>query len=144
MLAKLTLRRLPVLEQPPAQPVLDGVRIRMAAGEAAPIFNGVPYRFIAYLEFLAGTGAWRGNHYHEKKREVFYVIRGRLRGVFEDVDTGERAEATLETGDLLTIEPRCAHAFQALEYSQVIECSTLDYDAGDAYPKVVGRSEPTG
>jgi mannose-6-phosphate isomerase-like protein (cupin superfamily) len=141
MLSKLALRRLPVLDAPPARPVLDGVRIRMAAGEAAPVFNGTPYRFVAYLEFQPGTGAWRGNHYHERKRESFYVIRGRLRAVFEDVDTGERFETTLETGDLLHIEPRCAHAFTALEYTQVIECSPLDFDASDAYPRVVGRGE---
>lgn len=139
MLSRVSIRRLPVLDAPPATPVLDGVRIRMSAGEAAPIWNGTPFRFIAYLEFLPDTGAWRGNHFHEKKREAFYVIRGRLRAVFEDVDTGERAEHTLEAGDVLHIEPRCAHAFQALEYAQVIECSPLDYDAADAYPRVVGR-----
>ena len=139
MLAKVSIRRLPLLDAPPAQPVLDGVRIRMAAGEAAPVLNGGPWRFIAYLECLPGIGAWRGNHFHEKKREWFYVIRGRLRALFLDVDSGESAEAVLETGDLLVIEPRCAHAFTALEYAQVIECSQLEYDAGDACPRVLGR-----
>jgi mannose-6-phosphate isomerase-like protein (cupin superfamily) len=138
MIDKITLRRLPVLDRPPATPVLDGVRILMAAGEAAPVFNGGPWRFVAYLEFLPGTGAWRGNHYHEKKRESFYVVKGRLRGVFEDLDTGERAELLLETGDRLEIEPRCAHAFAALEYAQVIECSPLEFDAADAFPRVIG------
>lgn len=138
MTEKLSIRRLPVLDGPPAEPVLDGVRIRMAAGEAAPVFNGGPWRFIAYLEFLPGTNAWRGNHWHERKRESFYVIRGRLEGVWEDLDSGERGGFTLEAGDLLVIEPRCAHAFRALEYAQVIECSPLEYDAGDAYPRALG------
>ncbi len=138
MLAKVSIRSLPVLERPPAHPVLDGVRIRMAAGEAAPVFNGGPWRFIAYLEFLPGTGAWRGNHFHERKRESFYVVTGRLRALFEDVDSGERAEAVLSAGDVLVIEPRCAHAFTALEYAQAIECSPLEYDAGDAHPRVLG------
>lgn len=138
MLSKLTLRRLPLLDQPPATPILDGVRIRMAAGEAAPIFNGTPFRFVGYLEFLPDTGAWRGNHWHEKKHESFYVIRGRLRGVFEDLDTGERETLELEAGDLLEIAPRCAHAFAALEYAQVLECSPLDYDASDAHRREVG------
>ncbi len=140
MLAKVSIRRLPVLDAPPARPILDGVRIRMSAGEAAPVFNGGPWRFIAYLEFLPGTGTWRGNHFHEKKRESFYIIKGRLRGVFEDVDTGERAEAELEAGDVIVIEPRCAHAFTALEYAQAIECSPYEFDASDAYPRVVGVS----
>lgn len=139
MLSKVSIRSLPVLDAPPAAPILDGVRIRMAAGEAAPVFNGGPWRFIAYLEFLPGTGAWRGNHYHEKKREYFYIISGSVRGVFEDVDSGERAEAVLSAGDVVVIEPRCAHAFTAVAYSQAIECSPLEFDASDAYPRVVAR-----
>ena len=138
MLSKVSIRSLPVLDAPPAQPILDGVRICMAAGEAAPVFNGGPWRFIAYLEFLPGTGAWRGNHFHEKKREYFYIISGRVLGMFEDVDTGERAEAELATGDVIVIEPRCAHAFRAIDRAQAIECSPLEFDASDAYPRVVG------
>ena len=137
MLRKLSLRRLPVLDGPPARPVLDGARIRTAAGEAAPILNGGPWRFVAYLEFVPGTGAWRGNHWHERKREWFYVATGRLRGLFEDVDSGERTELELVAGDLLEIAPRCAHAFTALEYAQAIECSPLEYDAADAHPRVL-------
>ncbi len=136
--AGVTIRALPVLDAPPEKPILSGLRIRMKAGEAAPVFNGTPYRFVAYLEFAAGTGAWRGNHYHEQKRESFYVIRGRLKAAFENVDTGERAETEAREGDVIVIEPRVAHAFQALEYAQAIECSPLDFDATDAYPRVVG------
>ena len=46
---RVTIRRLPVLDRPPAEPILDGVRIRMPAGEAVPVWNGGPWRFIAYL-----------------------------------------------------------------------------------------------
>ena len=136
---KVSLRRLPVLEQPPAQPILDGVRIKMPAGEAVPVWNGGPWRFIAYLELLPGPGRWRGNHWHERKTEHFYVISGRLRGVIEDHDTGERLDTTLEEGTTLVIRPRSAHAFLGLERSQAIECSPLEFDATDAYAKVVGR-----
>lgn len=134
-----TLRSLPVLDAPPEKPILSGLRIRMKAGEAAPVFNGTPYRFVAYLEFVEGSGAWRGNHFHEKKREAFYVIRGRLKAAFENVDTGDRAEVEVREGDVIVIEPRVAHAFQGIEYTQAIECSPLDFDASDAYPRVVGR-----
>lgn len=133
-----TIRRLPVLEKPPARPILDGVRIVMPAGEAAPVWNGGPWRFIAYLELLPGPGLWRGNHWHERKTEYFYVISGRLRGVFEDLDSGERLEADLDAGTTVVIEPRVAHAFRGLERSQAIECSPLEFDAGDAFPKRVG------
>ena len=136
---KVTIRRLPVLEKPPAEPILDGVRIRMPAGEAVPVWNGGPWRFIAYLELLPGANTWRGNHWHEQKTEYFYVISGRLRAVFEDLDTGETLEAELESGTTLVIQPRCAHAFKGLERSQALECSPHEFDATDAHPKVVGR-----
>jgi hypothetical protein len=136
VLAKVSIRSLPVLDHAPDAPILSGVRIRTAAGEAAPVFNGGPWRFIAYLEFLPATGAWRGNHFHERKLESFYVIAGRLRALFEDMDTGETAAAELRAGDVVVIEPRCAHAFMALEYAQAIECAPGEYDATDAYPRV--------
>ena len=127
----------------PWAPALERWLLRPCRVSAIPIpasnSHGTPYRFVAYLEFLEGTGAWRGNHYHEKKREAFYVIRGRLKAAFENVDTGERAEVEVREGDVIVIEPRVAHAFQAIEYTQAIECSPLDFDASDAYPRVVGR-----
>lgn len=136
---RVTIRRLPVLDRPPAEPILDGVRIRMPAGEAVPVWNGGPWRFIAYLELLPGPGTWRGNHWHERKTEHFYVISGRLRGVFEDLDSGETLDTEIEAGTTLVIPPRVAHAFQGLEPSQALECSPFVFDASDAYPKVVGR-----
>lgn len=134
---KVSIRRLPVLDAPPARPVLDGVRIRMPAGEAAPVWNGGPWRFIAYLELLPGPGLWRGNHWHEKKTEYFYVISGRVRGVFEDLDTGGALDTEIETGTTIVIAPRCAHAFAGLERAQAIECSSFEFDPADAYPKVL-------
>ena len=134
---KVTIRRLPVLDGPPARPVLDGVRIRMRAGETVPVWNGGPWRFIAYLEMLPGSDTWRGNHWHELKTEYFYVVSGRLRAVFEDLDTGERLDTELETGTTVTIAPRVAHAFKGLERSQALECSPFEFDASDAYAKAV-------
>ena len=135
---KLSVRQLPLLDVPPQAPVLDGVRIKMAAGEAALVFNGGPWRFIAWLEFAEGAIAWRGNHYHERKHESFYVIRGTLLGRFEDLDTGEYLEQELPEGTVLTIAPRLAHAFKGLGYAHCMECSPLEFDASDAYPHVPG------
>ena len=138
---RVTIRRLPVLDRPPERPILDGVRIRMRAGEAVPVWNGGPWRFIAYLELLPGADTWRGNHWHEKKTEYFYVISGRLRGVFEDLDSGERLDTELETGTTVVIAPRVAHAFVGLERSQALECSPFEFDAADAYPRNVAKGD---
>ncbi len=136
---RVTIRRLPLLDQPPPEPVLDGVRIRMPAGEAAPVFNGGPWRFISVLEFLPGTGLWRGNHWHAVKREHLYVISGRVLGVFEDIDSGERLEAELEAGTTVVVEPRCAHAFRERGEARVLECAPQPFDPTDAFPRIVGR-----
>lgn len=133
---KVRLRRLPVTSPPiPA----GGGRIQSPAGELAQIVNGGTYRFLAYLEFRPDAARPRGNHYHAHKTETLYVISGRLRAVFRDLDSGERTELTIEAGDAVTVEPRCAHVYFALEHSQAVELADTPYDPGDTHPcDVVG------
>ncbi|RGC69456.1 hypothetical protein C5N14_09285 [Micromonospora sp. MW-13] len=128
------LRRLPVTSPPIPQ---GGGRVRSAAGELAKIVDGGSYRYLAYLEFLPEAGRPRGNHYHAARTETLYVISGRLRGVFLDLDSGERVEALLEAGDLVTLAPRCAHVFQALERAQAVELADRPYDPADTFPCAV-------
>jgi len=60
-----------------------------------------------------------------------YIISGRLRAEYMDLDTGESMKAILQSGDLVTIKPRCAHAYYPLEYSQAVEMSATIYDPAD-------------
>lgn len=128
---RLTLRALPVIHGRPGRPVLDGGRILLPAGEFAQIANGEEARFVAYLEFLAGPGLARGGHYHERKGEALYVIRGRIRARFADADSGATEELTLGPGDLVRTAPRLAHRYEALEYAQAIEFSATPFDPDD-------------
>ena len=106
----------------------------MAAGEFAQIANGEEVRFVAYLEFKHQPGLSRGNHLHRRKGETLYVVRGRLRARYADPQTGERAGATLEAGDLVRVPAGIAHTYEALEDSQAIELSATPFDAGDILP----------
>ncbi len=51
--------------------------------------------------------------------------------MYEDVESGLREERFLSAGDLVVIQPKCAHVYYALEYSQSIEISTGKYDPAD-------------
>ena len=41
-------------------------------------------------------GQVTGNKYHKETRRMFYVARGRVRGVFENISTKERRELLIE------------------------------------------------
>ncbi|MFG3687838.1 cupin domain-containing protein [Micromonospora sp. NPDC047740] len=132
---KMQLRRLPVT-MPPIPP--GGGRIQSPAGELAQVVNGDSYKFLAYVEFRPDASKPRGNHFHAHKTELLYLISGRVRAVYQDLDSGERAELTLEPGDLVTVQPRCAHVYYALEYSQAVELADHPYDPADTHPYEVG------
>jgi len=95
---------------------------------------------IAYQEtmhhiaaFQIRKGFSRGNHYHEKKEEIFYVFQGKIKALFLDMDTLQKEETILGKGDKIRVKPRCGHLFQGLEDTLVIEYSPQVYDKGDAY-----------
>jgi dTDP-4-dehydrorhamnose 3,5-epimerase-like enzyme len=128
---KVSVRRLPLVV-PPIQE--GGGRIMTDSGELTQIVNGEVFRFLAYLEFKPDAVTPRGNHYHANKVEHLYVIRGRLRGVYRDLDTGETAELEFTEGDLVSVNTRCAHVYFALEHSQAVELSAETYDPTDVIP----------
>jgi dTDP-4-dehydrorhamnose 3,5-epimerase-like enzyme len=95
---------------------------------------------IAYQEgmyhlaaFEIRKGFSRGNHYHEKKEEVFYVFQGKIKASFIDIDSLEKEERILEKGDKIRVQPRCGHLFYGLENTLVIEYSPQVYDKEDSY-----------
>lgn len=130
--AKAVVRRLPRYHLPLERPVVDGGVIAMPAGDFVQVANGEVVRFVAHLEFRAASQASRGDHWHRVRTEVCTVIRGRLRVRYQDIDSGERIEVVLEPGDQVTVQPRCAHSYLALEDADVIECSTHPFDPDDS------------
>jgi len=95
---------------------------------------------IAYQEamnhlvaFEIRKGFSRGDHYHERKEEIFYVFEGKMRASFIDMDTLQKEERILEKGDKIRVKPRCGHLFYGLEDTLVIEYSPQVYDKEDSY-----------
>ncbi|GLY95361.1 hypothetical protein [Actinoplanes sp. NBRC 103695] len=133
-LDKVSVRHLVVSNAPaPA----DGGIVRGSMGEIAQIVNGDAFRFLAFIEFAMIDGGYRGNHYHLNKIENLYVISGRLKAFYHDLDTDETASMELKAGDLVKILPRCAHVYFPLEHSQAVEFGEEPFDPSDTIRYVV-------
>jgi dTDP-4-dehydrorhamnose 3,5-epimerase-like enzyme len=136
---KVSHRRL--VEQEP--PLVAGGRLRTPAGEIAQVVNGDAFRFLVYLEFVPGPAGTRGRHYHNRRVELLYVIRGSLRAVYVDLTTSAVRKLALSAGDLVMVQPRCAHAYTANEYTQALELSASPYDPDDTVGFDFGAYLPT-
>ncbi len=99
-------------------------------GEFVQISHREDIRHLAFFELKKGF--WRGSHVHRKKREVFYVLRGLMKGVFIDLATGEQAERLLEKGTKVSMEPGLAHILYGIEDTHVVEYGSEYYDEQDA------------
>lgn len=130
MADKVSVQHLPVM-QPPLPST--GGRFSSPAGEMAQVINGEAMRLVTYIEFRA-DGKPRGNHFHREKVEIIYIIRGRLKAIYIDLDANQRQEVELKTGDLVRVQPNCAHVYIAEEYTQALELNAVPYDPADTVP----------
>lgn len=80
------------------------------------------------------AGAYRGRHFHREKREEFFLVQGRMRFCWYDLDTDARGGCEIVPGDRLLILPWLAHAFVALEESVLVEFAQVPYAESDSIP----------
>jgi dTDP-4-dehydrorhamnose 3,5-epimerase-like enzyme len=99
-------------------------------------FVQISYREnIGHLAFFElRKGFRRGSHVHLRKREVFYVLSGVMRGTFVDTETGERIEHVFGKGVKVSIAPGLAHVLYGVEDAAVVEYGSEYYDEKDAVP----------
>jgi hypothetical protein len=141
MIKKVQVRTLPV--SAPPVPASGGI-VKMPAGDLYQMINGEAFRFLAFIEFQPDATRPRGNHYHEAKQETLYIVAGRIRAVYFDLDSGDRDEVELSPGDVVTVEPRCAHVYYPLDYSLAIEVAPNAVDISDTKRYVVPDESPSG
>ncbi len=118
---------------PPTREFLRRKRLVEDRGELALIEDGMVIHHLGYFSLLTGKG-FRGGHYHSRKTEHFYVVRGSLEVDLVDVETGESGSVTLEVGQKAVIRPGCAHRFRAAADAQVIEYYEGTYEPSDDIP----------
>jgi len=126
MSEKIEIEELPVTDL-----FLRRKRLIQDRGELALIEDGASIRHLGYFSLKMGKDYFRGGHFHQKKLERFYVISGRLRLDFVDLQTGTRGEVQVREGMCVAIHPNCAHRFSAVEDAQVIEYYDFAYDPDD-------------
>jgi len=109
--------------------------VRDDRGQLVEIVDGASFAHLVYLDFrVKNPPVYRGGHYHNRKKEIFYVIEGLIEVDLFDLDTGALKTIAIAGGDKLTLLPRLAHRFLAREFSRVIEISPVSYDRGDVFP----------
>lgn len=85
----------------------------------------IPNSQVNYL--FTKKGAERGNHYHKKNKEFFFVINGKVRiSAYSVKNPEEKEEYVFQSGDLFLVEPYSMHSFAFLEDTQM----TVIYDIG--------------
>jgi len=126
MMNKVTIEKLPDTKE-----ILGAKRWEEERGEFVQIAYQEGMYHLAGFEIRKGFS--RGNHYHEKKEEIFYVFQGKIKASFIDIETLQKEETILEKGDKIRVKPRCGHLFYGLEDTMVIEYSPQVYDREDSY-----------
>jgi mannose-6-phosphate isomerase-like protein (cupin superfamily) len=120
-----------IIEKLPETKEIDGAkRWEDAKGEFVQISYREDIGHVAFFELRKGQ--FRGNHYHEKKEEVFYIISGSIRAIFTDIDSSEREERILTKGDKVQVPTRVGHIFHGQENALIVEYSPQYYDKEDA------------
>jgi len=121
-----------VIEKIPNTKEIKGVkRWEEEKGEFIQIAYQEEIHHIALFEIRKGFS--RGNHYHRKKEEIFYVFRGKLKTLFMDMESLQKEERVLEKGEKIRIKPLCGHFFYALEDALLAEYSPQVYEEEDTH-----------
>lgn len=128
---KALMKKIQIEELPITEEFLPRKRLLQDRGELALIEDGGMFRHLGYFSLKKGRGYYRGGHYHLNKVEHFYVVSGKIMIDLVDLETGEKGRVTVRTGNCVTLEPNCAHRFEAVEDTQVIEYYATTYDVAD-------------
>jgi len=123
---KVTIEKLPCTKK-----VRGAKRWEEERGEFVQIAYQEEIHHLALFEIRKGFT--RGDHYHRKKEEIFYIFHGRLRALFMDMETLQKEERVFEAGDKIKIAPLCGHLFNGLEDTWVVEYSPQVYEEEDSY-----------
>jgi dTDP-4-dehydrorhamnose 3,5-epimerase-like enzyme len=89
---------------PNTREMIGAKRWEEERGEFVQVAYGEAMHHLAAFEIKKGYS--RGNHYHEKKEEIFYVFQGKIKASFVDMDTFQKEEKVLEKGDKIRVKPR--------------------------------------
>lgn len=73
------------------------------------------------------------NHYHTKSEESFFVLDGKVQFKLEDINTHERAEYIIESGQKITIPIYVSHLVLPTRKARFIGVATEHFDPADSH-----------
>jgi dTDP-4-dehydrorhamnose 3,5-epimerase len=73
----------------------------------------------------------RGNHYHTKLIELFYIIKGDLTLELTDVKSNEFSSIEIKTGDYFEVLPFTNHTLKFNEDTQILVGYNEKFDPAD-------------
>ena len=82
-------------------------------------------------------GTYLGNHYHNFKKEIFFVKKGSFELKVEDIETKRRARGDVIVGDLITMPVKIAHQFYSLQASELLAESNSQESAAMQDPDII-------
>jgi UDP-2-acetamido-2,6-beta-L-arabino-hexul-4-ose reductase len=84
----------------------------------ADIFKKTKHFFVSKSK----PGVIRGNHYHLRKSEWFYVIQGECKLVIRDIKTGKKETRLVKANQniIINMEPGKSHAFKNIGKEELI------------------------
>jgi mannose-6-phosphate isomerase-like protein (cupin superfamily) len=129
---KVLKRSLLVFSAPPGADAPVVKRLLLPQGELAQFYDAAkPIHYLAHIELRPDSV--RGNHYHEAKEELIYLVQGEILLTVQDIDSKERDSVPLATGDIVLISTRVAHALHVVKAGHAIEFSSARFDPADTY-----------
>lgn len=92
------------------KPEKPGRKLAVVWDSRFPLYKGFENRY-SYIVTFASMNNLAGNHYHNKKNELFYPIVGDFKVILEDIQTKEREEIFLESSknQVVHVKPKTAH-----------------------------------
>lgn len=103
------------------------------------IFKDTKHFFVSKSK----PGVIRGNHYHFRKSEWFYVIQGECKLIVKDLKTGKRETRLVKASQniIINMEPNKSHAFKNVGKEELILLALVNevhnQKDPDTYPHVV-------
>lgn len=84
---------------------------------------------VNYIESNKSTT--RGNHYHKKTIESFYIISGKIKIEIFNIKTKKNQITEVNAGDIFIIQPFELHTFTMIENSSWINMLTVPIKEND-------------
>ena len=81
------------------------------------------------------SGSVRGNHYHKKSFELFFIIEGEIEVIVQKISNGglvgKQERFIVKENDIFIIKPYIVHSFNILKDSKWINALSLKHNQSD-------------